>query len=128
MTLAIAHRDGNERGILDLVRERRPPFSPEAVVAEFAETLQAYRVDKVTGDHWGGEFVREPFRSHGITDELSEKPKSDIYRDALALLNSGKVELLDLPRLAAQLCSLERRVARQVRIRSTIRRDCTTNR
>ncbi len=111
MTLAIAHRDGNERGILDVVRERRPSFSPEAVVAEFAETLQAYRVDKVTGDHWGGEFVRDPFRSHGNTYELSEKPKSDIYRDALALLNSA-VELLDLPRLAAQLCSLERRVAR----------------
>jgi hypothetical protein len=112
MTLAVAHRDKDGRGILHAVRERRPPFSPEAVVAEFAELLKAYRVNKVVGDHWGGEFVREPFRSHGITYELSEKVKSDIYRDALALLNSGKVELLDLPRLAAQLCSLERRTAR----------------
>ncbi len=43
---------------------------------------------------------------------LSELPKSDIYRDTLALLNSGKVELLDHPRLIAQLCGLERRTAR----------------
>jgi hypothetical protein len=35
-----------------------------------------------------------------------------LYRDALPLLNSGRVELLDVPRLAAQLCSLERRTVR----------------
>ena len=112
MTLAIAHRDKDGRAILDAVRERRPPFSPEAVVAEFAELLKSYRCHKCVGDHWGGEFVRQPFRSHGITYELSEKPKSDIYRDTLAPINSGKVELLDLPRLTAQLCGLERRTAR----------------
>jgi hypothetical protein len=37
MTLAIAHK-GNTV-ILDLVRERRAPFSPEAVVEEFAGEL-----------------------------------------------------------------------------------------
>jgi hypothetical protein len=112
MTLAIAHSDKDARIILDAVRERRPKFSPEAVVAEFASLLKTYRIGKVVGDHWGGEFVREPFRLLGISYELSEKPKSDIYRDALPLLNSGKVELLDLPRLTAQLCGLERRTAR----------------
>jgi hypothetical protein len=112
MTLAIAHRDRDDRTILDAVRERRPKFSPEAVVTEFAELLKSYRIRKVIGDHWGGEFVREPFRTHGITYELAEKVKSDIYRDSLPLLNSGKVELLDLPRLTAQLCGLERRTAR----------------
>ena len=59
-----------------------------------------------------GEFVREPFRSHGIRYELSEKVKSDIYRDSLPLLNAERVELLDLPRLIGQLCNLERRVGR----------------
>ena len=38
--------------------------------------------------------------------------KSDLYRDMLPLLNSGKVELLDHPRLISQLCGLERRTAR----------------
>jgi hypothetical protein len=112
MSLAITHRDKGGLAILDTIREVRPPFSPEGVVSEFAELLKTYRVRKVTGDRWGGEFVREPFRTLGINYELSEKPKSDIYRDLLPLLNSGKVELLDHPRLTAQLCNLERRTAR----------------
>jgi hypothetical protein len=33
MTLAIAHTEGKTQ-ILDVIRERRPPFSPEAVVEE----------------------------------------------------------------------------------------------
>jgi hypothetical protein len=111
MTLAIAHQ---ERGwaVLDLVRERRPPFSPAAVVREFAETLAAYGVSTVTGDRYGGEWCREPFREHGIWYHVAERAKSDLYRDLLPLLNSATVELLDHPRLVAQLCALERRTAR----------------
>jgi hypothetical protein len=37
---------------------------------------------------------------------------SDIYRDGLPLINSGRIELLDSPQLVLQLCALERRVAR----------------
>jgi hypothetical protein len=112
MVLAIAHRTRDGRSILDLVREVKPPFSPEVAVAEFAHTLKSYGLSRVTGDHWGGEFVREPFRSHGISYALAARPKSDLYRDLLPLLNSGKVELLDHPRLVSQLCGLERRVTR----------------
>ena len=81
------------------MRERRPPFSPASVVEDFAAVLKSYRISKVTGDHYGGEFVREPFRSHGITYELASQPKSDFYRDMLPLINSGKAKLLDHPRL-----------------------------
>ena len=35
MTLAIAHKEG-ETQILDAIRERKPPFSPEAVTEEYA--------------------------------------------------------------------------------------------
>jgi hypothetical protein len=111
MTLAIAHEEG-EVAILDAVREVRPPFSPDAVVAEFCELLKAYRLTRVSGDRYGGEWPREKFREYGISYDLSDRPKSDIYRDTLPLLNSGSVELLDLPRLAAQFCGLERRTAR----------------
>jgi hypothetical protein len=52
------------------------------------------------------------FRSHGISYALAAKPESDLYRDLLPLLNSGKVELLDHARLVSQLCELERRVTR----------------
>ncbi len=111
MTLAIGHRDG-EVAVLDAVRERRPPFSPEAVVREYAELLRSYGISSVTGDRYAGEWPREQFRKHGVAYTLADRTKSDLYRDALPLLNSAQVELLDLPRLVAQLVGLERRTAR----------------
>ena len=112
MTLAISHTAHDGRAVLDAIRVRKPPFSPEGVVSDFADTLKLYRVVKVTGDRYAGEWVREPFRKLGIAYDLSDRPKSDIYRDTLPLLNSGKVELLDHPRLIAELCGLERRTSR----------------
>jgi hypothetical protein len=110
MTLAIAHlADG--RVVLDAIRERRPPFSPEGVVAEFAALLSEFRVTTVIGDRYGGEWPRERFRQHGISYVLADGPKSELYGSLLARINSGGVELLDHPRLVAQLCGLERRTA-----------------
>jgi hypothetical protein len=40
------------------------------------------------------------------------KPKSELYANLLPVLNGGRAELLDHPRLAAQLIGLERRTAR----------------
>jgi hypothetical protein len=111
MTLAIAHQQDG-KAVLDAVRERRPPFSPDAVAQEFAELLKGYGLAEVQGDRYGGEWPRERFAVHGIGYKCADKPKSDIYRDLLPALNSGQVELLDLPRLAAQLCGLERHTAR----------------
>jgi hypothetical protein len=50
-TLAIAHAE-NKTQILDLIRERKPPFSPEAVVEEFAKIIRSYRCTKVYGDRY----------------------------------------------------------------------------
>jgi hypothetical protein len=112
MTLAITHTESSGRLVLDVLRERKPPFSPDNVVAEFAELLTAYGISVVHGDRYAGEWPRERFRVHGIEYRVASKPKSDIYRELLPLLNSGRVELLDHARLTAQLCSLERRTAR----------------
>jgi hypothetical protein len=112
MTVAVAHRDKDGIAVLDAIREFRPPFSPEAVVIEIAALLKSYKLSRVTGDRYGGEWPRERFRLSGITYDISERPKSDVYRDSLPLLNSGKIELLDHKRLASQLCGLERRTAR----------------
>ncbi len=46
---------------------------------------------------------------------LWRDPKSDLYRDLLPMLNSGRAELLDLAKLGAQLVGLERRTARSGR-------------
>jgi hypothetical protein len=112
MTLAVGHRSKDGKGILDCLVERRPPFSPSDVVGEFCTVLKRYRVRRLTGDRWGGEFVREPFQSVGITYEVTDKVKSDWYRDLLPYANSSRIELLDLPRLLSQFACLERRVAR----------------
>jgi hypothetical protein len=112
MTLAIGHTDRHGCPVLDCLREAKPPFSPEAVCAEFAETLRAYRVTRVVGDRWGGEWPREQFRKRGIAYAVSEKTKSDLYREMLPLLNSGRVELLDLPPMIGQFAALERRNTR----------------
>jgi hypothetical protein len=111
MTLAIAHAE-DKRAVLDLVREQRPPFSPEFVVGDFAETLKRYRISQVRGDRYGAEWVAEQFRKAGITYRPAEKPKSDLYREFLPAINSQSVDLLDHPKLISQLCSLERRTAR----------------
>ena len=42
MTVAIAHREKDGRAVLDAIRERRPPFSPEDVTSEFAMLLKAF--------------------------------------------------------------------------------------
>jgi SAM-dependent methyltransferase len=111
MTLAICHAERASR-VLDAVREIRPPFSPNAAVGEFAALLKTYRISSVVGDRYAGEWPRESFSGAGIKYELSDRPKGEIYRDTLPLLNSGNVELLDIPRLASQFCGLERRTAR----------------
>jgi hypothetical protein len=112
MTLAIAHRDKDGRAIVDAIRERRPPSSPDDVVQDFAQLLNTYRLSEVTGDRYAGEWPRERFHVHGTTYEPAAKPKSDLYRDLLPILNSGNAELLDHQRLVAQLCGLERTTAR----------------
>jgi hypothetical protein len=50
LTLGIAHTEG-DRVVLDCVREVQAPFSPKVVAADFAATLKAYHVSRVTGDH-----------------------------------------------------------------------------
>ena len=111
MTLAIAHLEDGV-GVLDAVRERRPPFSPEAVVKEFSELLRSYRLVSVMGDRYAGEWPRERFREHGIHYRVADKTKSGYYSALLPILNSGKAQLLDNDRLTHQLISLERRVSR----------------
>jgi hypothetical protein len=107
-----AHWGDGDRVVTDAMRERRPPFSPDDVVLEFTALLKSYGVRSVTGDRYAGEWPRERFRVHGIEYVVAERPKSDLYRDLLPALNAHRVELLDHPRLVAQLCGLERRTAR----------------
>jgi hypothetical protein len=114
MAMAIAHME-NQVVMLDCLRERQPPFSPERVVSEFAQLLKSYNITTVVGDRFGGLWPVEQFGRFNIRFEQAAKAKSELYIDALALLNSRRVDLLDNNKLAAQLCGLERRVSRSGR-------------
>ena len=111
MTLAIGHSQQTV-AVLDVIREVRPPFSPDDVVAEFAQLLKSYRISTIRGDRYGGEWVAEAFKKAGIAYTPADLSKSDIYRDFLPRLNSREVDLLDVKRLRTQFLGLERRTAR----------------
>jgi hypothetical protein len=111
MTLAIAHSEEDVR-VLDALRERKAPFSPDSVVEEFSEALRSYGCHTVVGDRYGGIWPAERFQAHGIHYRPAEQPKSSLYQAMLPLINSARCELLDSERLIAQLLGLERRTSR----------------
>jgi hypothetical protein len=107
-TIAVGHRS-NDRVVVDVVRSWPAPFNPSSVVEEAAELLNAYRVSKVTGDRYGGEWPREAFRAKGIPYTVAERDKSALYLCLLSVVNGGSVELPDMPDMLRELRSLERR-------------------
>jgi hypothetical protein len=104
---------GAERLVVDLLRARRG--TPAAITAEYADLLKAYGLRSVIGDRYAGSWPADEFARHGITYEAAGKAKSDLYVDALAALNSGRVELPPDERLVIQFANLERRTARSGR-------------
>jgi hypothetical protein len=111
MTMAIAHRE-RERVVLDCLLERRAPFSPDDATAEFAGTAKVYGCSTVTGDQYAKAWPVERFAAHGVTYLPAGMNKSELYLAFLPLVNSGRVDLLDNPRLISQFFQLERRVSR----------------
>jgi hypothetical protein len=108
-TLGISHRNDEGRIILDVLRERRPPFQPKTVVSEFSETLKTFGISEVESDSYAAEWVAEVHREHGITVKRSKMSASELYLNFLPLVSNGSIELLDNKRLLAQLVGLERR-------------------
>jgi hypothetical protein len=108
-TLAIAHRDPSGRAVLDLVREVRPPFSPEAVCQQFAHELKRYGVVATFSDAYAAQWPVEQFAKLGIVVQPCALSRSELYLELVPMVNSGGCELLDDARLIAQLSALERR-------------------
>jgi hypothetical protein len=107
-TCGIAHKD-DELCVVDVVRAWSAPFNPSSVIAECAELLASYRIARVEGDRYGGEFPREQFRSHGINYEIAKKNRSELYLALVAFVNGARVEIPDDPALLRELRGLERR-------------------
>jgi hypothetical protein len=114
---AIGHTDPlTGRTIIDMIGEKKPPYSPEAVAQEVMAVATAYGITHATGDHVGGEWHREPLRRAGLASyERSPLAKSDLFLNMLPALNSGTIEMLDHEKLRRQLVGLERRATKVVK-------------
>jgi hypothetical protein len=113
-TAAVAHRSG-DKAIVDLVKAWKPPFDPSAVTRECAEALKPYRILSITGDNYGGEWPVGEFRKHGITYQLCEFNRSQLYLAMIPVLNSKRCELPDDRRMIEEFRRLERRRGRSGR-------------
>lgn len=110
-TLAIAHGEKTV-AVIDAIRERKPPFSPEAVVSDFCDLLALYRIKHVTGDRYAGEWPREQFRKRGVEYRLSQKTASEIFNAAVPLFNSKTIAITESATVVRELAALERRTSR----------------
>ena len=107
-TLAIGHRE-DDTAVIDFLYEKIPPFDPEDAFDEVVRYARIYGVRKMVGDNFAGELVAGRFKRRGMPYDKSEKPRSDLYLNALPVFTSGRVRLLDNDRLVDQLMRLERR-------------------
>jgi Phage Terminase len=111
-TLGIAHHRHGV-AVLDCLADQgarvNKTFSPEETVKRFAEVLKSYGLSRVTGDRYAAQWPVEAFRKHGITYQPAELNRSQIYAAFEPLLNSGRVELLDHPKLLQQFIGLVRK-------------------
>lgn len=111
-TLAIGHRDplNTEKFVVDTVQGRTG--SPAEVVAQYVEVLKSYRVKKVQGDRYAGQWVSDEFAKHGIQFEYIGLNRSELYQEFLPVVLTGRIELPNDSKLVNQICSLERRTSR----------------
>jgi len=108
-TCAVAHKDADGTIVLDYLYERRPPFSPSAVIYEVCGVLVGYKVREVEGDKYAPGLVSELFADNRVSYRYAERDRSAIYVEAMPLLSSGRVRLIDDRRMAAQFVGLDRR-------------------
>jgi hypothetical protein len=108
--LAITHKGDDGLVYLDVIRERKPPFVPAAVIAEWAPILKQYRIAEVHGDAWGGGFHSGEWNANVITFAGADNTTSENYLAALSQFLAGRFRLLDNVTLRNQLTSLERTV------------------
>jgi hypothetical protein len=106
--LAIAHKD-QDRVVVDVARRWKAPHDPSQVAADMAGVLKGYRVDRITGDRYGGAWPETEFRKHGVSYAPADKDRSTLYLEFLPMVLSQTVELLDSQTLFSELRSLERR-------------------
>jgi len=114
--MAICHSEGSGTGarlVVDVVkgwsRQGSHAIDLSGVVAEIAHVLKRYRVTRVTGDRYAGQWVPQAFSSVGVTYREAPIDKSAAFGELEPLFAEGRIDLLDHPQLVKELKCLERR-------------------
>jgi hypothetical protein len=111
-TACVAHCETDGLVVVDAIREWKARFDPDVVTGYCVELVKAYGCTTVQGDKYGAAWVTSRFARHDIQYDPAPQSKSDIYLASLPVFNSGRVQLLDLPRAISQLAQLERTTGR----------------
>jgi len=110
--LAVGHIEDKdtteERFLIDLIEEARPPFDPGAVIGKYASIIKAYDCIVVYGDSFSGAWASTEFARRDVHCDTCPLPKSELYKAAESVFNQGKAELPDDKRLLKQFKSLVR--------------------
>jgi hypothetical protein len=104
---SIAHKEG-QNVIVDLAQEFLPPFDPAAVAQQIAQVLREYKITRVQGDRFAGNWVSGAFRKEGIFYENSPVDKSSLFLEFQAIASMRRVSLPKHETMRAQFLSLER--------------------
>ncbi len=110
-TLSICHLEGegeDSRAVLDVIMSQGqpPPFNPRHAVTRFAKVLRNYRAFSVVGDKYAGETFINDFAVEGISYEVSQLTKSQLYEALEPRLNANRVVLLDHAEMESQFLGL----------------------
>lgn len=100
-TFAICHADLKTGLIVDLIRERVPRFVAADVIRDYVALMNAYGIDTIMSDNYGGGHYADEWRRQG--KKWREAPKkSDVYIAFLALLQAKRTVVLDNSRYRTQ--------------------------
>ena len=109
-TLAIVHRDEEDRYALALLDEQRPerdaPLKPSAVCEDFAAALLRFQVTSVAADSHERDNVSSEMATHNISVVAlpeGQGGKAEQYLFTRRLLREGRVTFPKHPRLLAQM-------------------------
>jgi hypothetical protein len=102
---------GTERVMIDAIRERKPPYSPEQIAKEFSALIRSYNISNVLADHFGGAAIAEQFLKWNVTidHQPGAPPKSEMYLAGIQTFNSARAGMLDDDVGIDQICSLVRK-------------------
>lgn len=98
--------------VADVVRGRKPPFSVDDVVEEYADLCKTYGIRKVEADAFSGEWAKQAFENAGIEYMKAPLPKSGLYLEGLPSFMQNRINLPNVPQLIRELRLLERRTSR----------------